>query len=191
MKIAKNNEKKTVIFDLDSTLNDMHDRVRDMLKHHYHIEMVNYEIPKSFPFTEPQVHELVEKHGLLTITQPLPGARELFNTIHELGLEIGILTARKCFKNTADNVTIDWLQQHHLKADWIDIVAGDKHLAIKARFVNCLLFLDDNPGHLLDVYHAKVAEYVGTLHYPWIKELPAGIMKFNNLLEVNQFLKHI
>ena len=183
--------KKTIIFDLDSTLNDMHEQVRDMLKNHYQIEMVDYELPESFPFSHQEVHALVEKHGLLNITQPLPGAYELFSTIRSLDLEIGVITARKCFKNTADRITIDWLHQHHLQADWIDIVEGDKHLAIKARAVNCLLFLDDNPGHLLDVYNAKVSDYVGTLHYPWIKQLPEGILKFKNLLEVDTFLKNL
>jgi len=183
--------KKTIIFDLDSTLNDMHIQVRNLFKEQYQIDLGNFEIPKNFPFTLDQIHELVEKHGLLTSTNLLPGAKELFESIRALGIEIGVITARKCFKNTADSITTDWLKKHELNVDWIDIISGEKHLIIKARKVDCLLFLDDDPKHLLDVSKAKFSKYVGTLSYPWTKNLPSEIIIFKNLAEVSRFVKKI
>ena len=108
-----------------------------------------------------------------------------------MGLKIGIITARKCYKNIPDSITIDWLEKHRLRTDWVEIVEGDKHLVIKARAVNCLLFLNDDPQHLLSVSNAKVSEYVGTLTYPWARELPREVLVFKNLNEISVFIKNL
>ena len=176
----------TIILDLDATLNDMEQQIYNLFLDQYDLDI--YERKENLPFSLEQIHRLIEKHELHYKTVPLKGAYELFQAIRNQGYEIGILTGRKCFFNESDNVTTDWLKLHRLEPDWLEIMLGNKLIAIEAKKVDCVLFLDDESNHLIQVSEAKVAKYVGTISYHYNQNLPSSILVFNNLEEVRKFV---
>jgi len=181
---------KTIILDLDSTLNDMHLQVYKLFRDNYGYNLSDFSIPKDFPFDITEIHNLIEKHNLLNLTKPLTGAGDLLETIKTLGFEVGIITSRKCYKNTPESVTLDWLKKYKLEPDWIEITDTEKYLIFQTRKLECFLFLDDDPKQLTAAFNAKVAEYYATLIYPWTKHLPHDVLQFNDLFAVSDFIKH-
>lgn len=185
------NSKPTVIFDLDSTLNDLHHHLYEAFKSHLKLDKhyqfwTSYHLSETYQVPFDEILVLINKFDLLHKSMPLPGAVDLFSFMRDR-FDIGIITARQCFEDSKTK-TLNWLLKHNLMPHWTEI-ASDKHVVIKEKVGQCLFFLDDSPSTLINVLESGTAKNVATLKYAWSKSLPSEVLQFENLLDVQCFLK--
>ena len=127
-------KKETIIFDLDSTLNNLHEKISETIKYEYNIDRhhskwATYHLAETYEIPFDAILDMIERNDLLTHSQPLAGAKTLLDSMIEK-FDIGILTARSCFSNSAAK-TNQWLKQHELRHSWVEVVSAAKHEAIK------------------------------------------------------------
>ncbi len=189
---ASSAEKPLAIFDLDSTLNNLHEVMSESFKTHLnqdkdHTSWDTYHLSETYGLPYDSILMHIEEQGLLDLSSPLPGAKELIDSIKP-NYDVGILTARGCFQRPVAH-TCQWLLKNNLIPHWVEIVKTNKSRYIKQRFGQCDFFLDDCPEHLISVLETGVAKQVGTLNYSWTRSLPKEIIRFDSLSEVKMYLE--
>lgn len=127
-----------------------------------------------------------DRLGAIMSRAPIkPYAREVINTLHDLGWQIVIISFRKDkYLDNPYKLTEDWLNQYGVKFDKLFVNTGTKEDECLEN--NVTLFIDDKESHCEDVSNVGIDVLLFTNEY---NHDETRFKRVDNWLEIYDYIK--